>query len=1071
MILSKKDIENTRDAFNKNYNNIDVNDEDLQYKVYKKREFYYNKAKEGVEKKTEDEIKNYRTQICNKVSIDLQKHQVLLSNYINPETPYKGLLLFHETGVGKTGAAIGIAEKFKPLIAQYNTKIYILVPGSLLKNQWKNDLLNYTKNTYINKDELLMADRATKDKLIKKGINMALQHYKILSYTSFVKKTIGDKIRDTKHGKKVFKKTSTGKYIREITSDAIYSLNNTLIIVDEAHSITNNDRGEALKQIIKRSSNLKILLLTATPMKNLADDIVELLNFFKPENKKMEKKQIFNYLSSINLTLKDDGIEYLKKAANGLVSYAGGLDPLTYAQRKDEGVIHPDLEFTKLTLSKMLDFQQEAYKNMNISDNFYRNSESLANFVFPLLSSDKTKLIGVYGKDGMISVLNQLKYDTTTLNKKIADKILKIKYEKNNLIYMSSDKTITGDIYKLENLKHFSIKFYNALNNISKLFDGKKGAKLAFVYSNYVKIGIKLFEEILKQNGYLEYEENESKYNISPTTICYFCGNQFSNHDNANHEFRPATYLVVIGQSKEEGTEVIHEKNQEIIQNVFNNKENINGKFIKLILGSKVMNEGVTLSNIYEVHILDVHFNLGRIDQVIGRAIRFCRHYDIMNTMELYPSVSIYKYAIVSENNYSEEIELYKKAEQKYIIIKQIEKALKEVAFDCPLNYNMNKKKFKNKSDIDFFKCNNSKLNELYDDNKMIYKDLHKNDLDYSTFNNNLISQEINDVKTLIKEMYIFKYFYTFEEIQNYVLKYIEEDKKNVFEDLFINKALRELMPISSNDVLNFKDFIYDRFNNKGYLIYTKDNFIFQPINEEKYVSFYYRIGIYNHFKSKINLSDFVNYKYKNFNGIHNVDNKEYTYDLNYYNSRQENKYIGIIDSIYNNKNKERQELFKIRNRKNRSNNKKRGVDIQSFKGAVCINSKKKEYLMLILKFLKIKNNITNKHSICNIIRDKLLFLEKYSTGADKKTYIIIPNNHDIYPFPYNLEDRFISVIQNLKNNKIPFQTSKNKNKIDKLTYITEYIIKINDHKSVRTDILDKLHFKKIKNIYTLHIV
>ena len=45
---------------------------------------------------------------------------------------------------------------------------------------------------------------------------------------------------------------------------------------------------------------------------------------------------------------------------------------------------------------------------------------------------------------------------------------------------------------------------------------------------------------------------------------------------------------------------------------------------------------------------------------------------------------------------------------------------------------------------------------------------------------------------------------------------------------------------------------------------------------------------------------------------------------------------------------------------------------------------------------------------ICNEIRDKLLFLEKYSTSKDgnKITYMMIPLNHPIYPFPYNLEDR-----------------------------------------------------------------
>tara|TARA_B110000211_G_scaffold204203_1_gene237554 strand:+ start:2315 stop:2440 length:126 start_codon:yes stop_codon:yes gene_type:complete len=34
--------------------------------------------------------------------------------------------------------------------------------------------------------------------------------------------------------------------------------------------------------------------------------------------------------------------------------------------------------------------------------------------------------------------------------------------------------------------------------------------------------------------------------------------------------------------------------------------------------------------------------------------------------------------------------ELYKKAELKHIEIKKIERVLKEVSFDCPLNYNVN---------------------------------------------------------------------------------------------------------------------------------------------------------------------------------------------------------------------------------------------------------------------------------------------------------------------------------------------------------------------------------------------
>ncbi len=82
------------------------------------------------------------------------------------------------------------------------------------------------------------------------------------------------------------------------------------------------------------------------------------------------------------------------------------------------------------------------------------------------------------------------------------------------------------------------------------------------------------------------------------------------------------------GKSDEQGESVIPEEKQHILDNVFSNIENKNGKFIKLVIGSKVMNEGISLRNVAEVHILDVYYNIGRTEQVIGRAIRHCSHYD-----------------------------------------------------------------------------------------------------------------------------------------------------------------------------------------------------------------------------------------------------------------------------------------------------------------------------------------------------------------------------------------------------------------------------------------------------------
>ena len=54
---------------------------------------------------------------------------------------------------------------------------------------------------------------------------------------------------------------------------------------------------------------------------------------------------------------------------------------------------------------------------------------------------------------------------------------------------------------------------------------------------------------------------------------------------------------------------------------------------------------------------------------------------------------------------------------------------------------------------------------------------------------------------------------------------------------------------------------------------------------------------------------------------------------------------------------------------------------------------------------------------LCNFIRDKLLYLEKYSTTADKNkvTYVMIPYDHPTFKFPFNLEDRLKYKISKLK--------------------------------------------------------
>jgi hypothetical protein len=1001
-----------------------------------------------------------------------------------------------------TCAGISIAEKYKPMIQKYGTKIYVLVSGPFIKENWRNELLKCTGETYLKKqDATQYISDVEQQKAVKNAVNVALQYYRFMSYRSFYKKVLGEKIREQEKLKDskvkvTYRKTEEGEFERDIAIDRIYNLNNSLIIIDEAHNLTGNAYGEALMKIIKSSQNLKILLMTATPMKNLADDIIELLNFIRPANAPIERDKIFNAHKNHQMDFKEGGIEYMKQMSKGYISYLRGADPMTFAKRVEKGTTPKGLLFTKVISCNMLPFQRRTYDEIIRTaeeDTLDRRSEAVANFSFPGLSQDRKEIIGYYGNEGLNIIKNQLKTHYEVLNKKIATDILGVDEGDMDFMYLTEDNnTISGRILKAKYLKYFSIKFYKALKKISRLIWSKKGARTAFIYSNLVKVGIEVFQEILLQNGYLEYDENQSNYKIKPDTICYFCGKTYRDHqqmqlkataglnrqDNysdssteyklktgepPHHTYMPATFISVTGKTSEEAADVIPEDKKRILDNVFSHIDNKEGKNIKFVLGSRVMQEGLSLMNVSEVHILDVYFNLGKVEQVTGRAIRHCSHYKLITDENRFPTVNIYKYSLTLENEgLSTEEEMYQKAELKYILIKKVERALKEVAIDCPLNRHGNifpEELAENKDCVeplvakpgdkicpplcDYTKCNficeEDNLNRKYfDESKNSYRKLTKSELDYSTFTQGLARNEIETTKGKIKEMYRVKYVYTLPEIIEYVKKSYSGEKKELFDEFFIFKALDELIPITENDFNNFRDTVFDKFNRPGYLIYINKYYIFQPFDQNDDVPMYYRstydkpmkheLTLYNYLKNTEKLKD-INEDDLDETENENVSDTTVAYVfedvMEYYESRNEFTYVGIIDKESSRRRTKRdeelQDVFKIREKREKVLEKKRGTGITSLFGAVC-GSRSKDYLDQVAKSINVTlPDEMTRDETCDIIKNRLLFLEKYSRGKEKMTYIIIPSNHPIYTFPLNLEDRKNDILNKI-NDKIKFK-------------------------------------------------
>lgn len=197
-------------------------------------------------------------------------------------------------------------------------------------------------------------------------------------------------------------KTFYKKVLGAQVVDRITNMNNTVLVVDEAHNITCNEYGDALTVVIKNSENLRILLLTATPMTNLADEIIDLLNCIQPENNKIQRDKLFSCDKKYNMKIKPNWIEYLKERAKCYIMYYRGSIQYTFASSIDKGSIPKGLLFTPVIFCYIEPFQKNVYTRavQNVDDTLDKASSAASNFIFTAISKDKQSLIGNYSNDG-----------------------------------------------------------------------------------------------------------------------------------------------------------------------------------------------------------------------------------------------------------------------------------------------------------------------------------------------------------------------------------------------------------------------------------------------------------------------------------------------------------------------------------------------------------------------------------------------------------------------------------------------------------------------------------------------
>ena len=365
-----------------------LNDPNFNTKIALRKEFFDTKMDVDHTKSVEEEAEI----LCN-AQIELAPNQQFVRNFLSVETPYNSLLLYHGLGTGKTCSAISVAEEMRDYMKQMGiTQPIIVIASPNVQENFRLQLFDErelreiepgvwniracTGNKFIKEINPMNMKGLTRDNIIKQIRRLISSHYSFFGYNEFANyarthaSSVGISQDDIviqevrRKGAKSAAAAAASSAIavrkgRKSTAEAadmetlaIETLSvvklrklfaNTLIIIDEVHNIRitddNRDKRVAkiLFQIVQKVNNVRLLLLSGTPMYNSYKEIVWLINLMNLNDRRatIDIADVFDDRGNFRLDAegREIGMELLVRKATGYVSFVRGENPYTFPYR------------------------------------------------------------------------------------------------------------------------------------------------------------------------------------------------------------------------------------------------------------------------------------------------------------------------------------------------------------------------------------------------------------------------------------------------------------------------------------------------------------------------------------------------------------------------------------------------------------------------------------------------------------------------------------------------------------------------------------------------------------------
>ena len=712
-----------------------IDDPNFNIKIAAKEEFKQHQYDGTIAKN----IKEKSQEACES-EFEILPHQQFVRNFMSIETPYNSLLLFHELGTGKTCSAIGIAEETRRYMRQTgSTRKILIIASPNVQDNFRLQLFDPSKLVNVNKNwvlntcignELLReinpgnVEGISKEEVIRRIRKLIKQYYIFTGYESIesgmnnrksntqqptiekmAKRFTPDildlkPISDTDSPTLVESKERAINRIRKIFDDR-------LIIVDEAQnalarqdSVEDQTKGlvkqsaKILKQIARFCKHTRFLLLSATPVYNQPEEIVSLVNLLNSNDNRpqISRNQILDKHGNFkpeqrnndNQVIVESGQDLLKRKLIGYVSYVRGENPYTFPYRlypkdfapKENQWLSYSYPSTMLNgvaidqapskyvidnvfVSPLGEYQSEVYNKFAERKVEEHKLQKKKTFNFNVLDT-LNQVLNMSYPTGNTDTIGSIK---SCMNYQIESNMGRI----HNFTYKSWVLENHGRIFHESKIKEFSHKIHAIIEAI------KKSTGMVLVYSRYIEGGLVPLALALEELGLNRYCHSDHVANMMKEKAA----EPFLVNTKTNEKYI-GNYAMITGSSKFSPS---NKKDLEMIVN----KDNSDGRHVKVVLISEAGSEGIDFKYIRQVHIMDPWYNMSRLEQIIGRSVRNKSHCLLPFNER---NVEIYMHGTMNQktNQETSDMYMYRFAEEKAIQIGQITRVLKEVAVDCLLN-------------------------------------------------------------------------------------------------------------------------------------------------------------------------------------------------------------------------------------------------------------------------------------------------------------------------------------------------------------------------------------------------